>query len=197
MLTDAQVERYSRQILLPEVGARGQTRLLAARVTLAGRGEAAVAAATLLGRAGVGALDLVRGPLRLPDLSPDCRLESSPTDASSAADVFVALDDGADVGPRALATGRPLVLGWSADTRVTVATLLGRPCAACVARDADRHAAGPAALALGALTAAETLRALLDPPHEGRLIRLDLANGRGGTARLETTAGCAVCAGRG
>ncbi|TMA45273.1 MAG: hypothetical protein E6J81_13035, partial [Deltaproteobacteria bacterium] len=58
-LTDAQIERYSRQILLPEIGGRGQARLLAAHVVLAGAGEAATAAAVLLGRAGVGALDLL------------------------------------------------------------------------------------------------------------------------------------------
>ncbi len=36
VLSDAQIERYSRQIVLPQVGGRGQERLLAARVTIAG-----------------------------------------------------------------------------------------------------------------------------------------------------------------
>jgi hypothetical protein len=60
-LSDDQVERYSRQILLPEVGGRGQERLLAARVVL--RGDAAVAsfAADLLAAAGVG-VARERGP---------------------------------------------------------------------------------------------------------------------------------------
>ena len=61
-LTDEQVERYSRQILLPEVGGRGQARLLGARVALAGSDEAAGVAATLLGRAGVGTLTSWRRP---------------------------------------------------------------------------------------------------------------------------------------
>jgi len=43
MLTDAQIERYGRQIILPEVGGRGQERLLAARVAVAGAGPAATA----------------------------------------------------------------------------------------------------------------------------------------------------------
>src|SRR5207253_2535940 len=74
VLTDAHIDRYSRQIILPEVGGRGQARLLAARVLLAGGDQAARSAATLLGRAGVGALDLLDGPAELPELSPDCRL---------------------------------------------------------------------------------------------------------------------------
>ena len=73
-LRDAQIERYSRQILLPEIGGRGQERLLASRIALAGSGPAAVAAATLLGRAGIGALDLSGQTLDLPELSPDCRV---------------------------------------------------------------------------------------------------------------------------
>jgi hypothetical protein len=110
--------------------------------------------------------------------------------------VLVALDDGTDLGRRAVAAGRPLVLGWSAESRIAVATLLGRPCATCVGRDAADEPTGPAALALGALVAAETLRALLERPAEGRLVRLDVATGRGGTARLEETVGCAACGSR-
>jgi hypothetical protein len=39
-LTEEQIVRYSRQILLPEVGGRGQERLLEAGVRLCGRGPA-------------------------------------------------------------------------------------------------------------------------------------------------------------
>ena len=38
-LTDAQIDRYSRQIILPEVGGRGQERLLARCVEVIGNGR--------------------------------------------------------------------------------------------------------------------------------------------------------------
>jgi hypothetical protein len=53
MLEDDLVDRYSRQILLPEVGGRGQERLTATHVTVTGSGGAAAFAATLLAAAGI------------------------------------------------------------------------------------------------------------------------------------------------
>jgi hypothetical protein len=53
-LRDDLIERYSRQILLPEVGGRGQERLLAARLVVTGNGPAAAYAAALLAAAGAG-----------------------------------------------------------------------------------------------------------------------------------------------
>jgi hypothetical protein len=52
----ASVRRYSRQIALPEIGADGQERLLAAEVALVGRGMALETAARYLTGAGVGRL---------------------------------------------------------------------------------------------------------------------------------------------
>jgi len=53
-LSDSQIERYSRQIIVPEVGARGQERLLAARLVIAGEiGDLAPVLAYMAG-AGVG-----------------------------------------------------------------------------------------------------------------------------------------------
>ena len=58
-LSDAQIERYSRQIILPEVGAAGQQRLLAAACAVVGTGPLAATAARYLAGAGIGRLMLV------------------------------------------------------------------------------------------------------------------------------------------
>jgi len=203
-LGDAQIERYSRQIILPEVGGRGQERLLAARVAVAGAGAAAVTAATLLGRAGVGALDLPAHMAALPELSPECRLART---RAPGADADVTVDLAGDetvsvaLGQRAQATGRLFVLGTLHGTRVAVATLVGRPCIACVAHRNAAAApdpgplAAPAALALGALAASEVLRTLLLLPARGRITTLELVLGTCSAVEPAATGGCAVCGG--
>jgi molybdopterin/thiamine biosynthesis adenylyltransferase len=57
-LTDQEILRYSRHIILPEVGGRGQRRLKSASVLLAGLGAAGSAAALYLAAAGVGRIGL-------------------------------------------------------------------------------------------------------------------------------------------
>lgn len=59
MLSDAQIERYSRQIILPQVGGKGQEKLLRARVLVNGSGPLQTAALLYLAAAGVGTIGVV------------------------------------------------------------------------------------------------------------------------------------------
>lgn len=58
-LTQAQRDRYSRHLLLPEVGERGQEKLLKSKVLLLGAGGLGCPAAMYLAAAGVGTIGLV------------------------------------------------------------------------------------------------------------------------------------------
>jgi molybdopterin/thiamine biosynthesis adenylyltransferase/rhodanese-related sulfurtransferase len=57
--TEAQLERYSRHIMLPEVGEKGQQKLLQSRVLLLGAGGLGAPSSLYLAAAGVGTLGLV------------------------------------------------------------------------------------------------------------------------------------------
>lgn len=58
-LTEAQLERYSRHILMPEVGEKGQAKLLESKVLLLGAGGLGSPAGLYLAAAGVGTIGLV------------------------------------------------------------------------------------------------------------------------------------------
>jgi molybdopterin/thiamine biosynthesis adenylyltransferase len=174
MLDDVALEQYSRQIILPEVGGRGQERLLAARVGVVGDGDAARSALDLLTRAGVHAAGGTHG------------------------DVLIDLRS----GPETRDAARPTVLGAISGASACVTTVVGRPCARCVdaetphATDATFAALAPAvAGALGALAALEALRVLLLRPARGRRTVLDLGTGAFRASELPSGRGCAACGG--
>jgi adenylyltransferase/sulfurtransferase len=59
--TDSQIERYSRHIILPELGGKGQKKLARAKVLIIGAGGLGSPAALYLAAAGIGTIGLVDG----------------------------------------------------------------------------------------------------------------------------------------
>lgn len=59
MLTDAELDRYARQIILPAFGGAGQAKLKAAHVAIVGAGGIGCPAITYLAAAGVGKLTII------------------------------------------------------------------------------------------------------------------------------------------
>lgn len=59
--TEDQIQRYSRQIILPDVGGKGQRKLLEAKVLLIGAGGLGSPIALYLGAAGIGTIGLIDG----------------------------------------------------------------------------------------------------------------------------------------
>ncbi len=178
MLTDSQIERYSRQIVLPEVGGRGQERLLAARAAVVGRGEAVLFCAAHLAAAGVGRLRLhgveagapLAAVLSLLTRNTDCAIDFAPAEPS---DVAILLGE---VLPASADTSGLLVWGCGSRDGVLAARFpKGRGCIGCLAALASRKdAAVRSAQLLGTLLALLGLRALLDigandPPELLRL----------------------------
>ena len=102
--TDA-AERYSRHLLLPEVGAAGQTRLGRARVALIGTGGLGSPAALYLAAAGVGTLTLIdddvveKSNLQRQVLHTDARVGMAKTESARIA--LNALNPGVRVDTRA------------------------------------------------------------------------------------------------
>jgi adenylyltransferase/sulfurtransferase len=58
-LTDSQIERYSRHIILPEIGGKGQEKLLKAKVFCVGAGGLGSPVALYLAAAGVGTIGII------------------------------------------------------------------------------------------------------------------------------------------
>ena len=82
MLTDEQIERYSRQIILPQVGGKGQEKLLQARVLVNGTGPLQTVALMYLAAVGVGTIGVLTDGTSatnailpaLQQLNPDCTI---------------------------------------------------------------------------------------------------------------------------
>ena len=59
MLSDAELDRYARQIILPPFGGAGQAKLKASHVVIIGAGGLGCPAITYLAAAGVGQISII------------------------------------------------------------------------------------------------------------------------------------------
>jgi molybdopterin/thiamine biosynthesis adenylyltransferase len=177
MLSDAQIERWSRQILVPEIGGRGQARLCAATVALVGPADVTARAADAIERAG-----------------PRVTMADG---ACVEADVVVRWTSTA-ARPSASDTPTPTVVVQTHATRAIVTAVTASPCAACVgtpalAADETSRAtplAGATERVVAALVAAEVVRLLVLPDAAGRVHHVDLV---AGTFTAEPARAAAVC----
>jgi molybdopterin/thiamine biosynthesis adenylyltransferase len=219
MLTDAQIERYSRQIIVPEVGGRGQEQLLAAAVVLGGRGS--TAASLYLVAAGIGTLTLIDSDTGddlisdLAQLNPDCHIARADAEATAVAGATVVVETSAaaDAPPvlydRCRRAGRPLVWGAAhgAQGFVTVLAADGTgACAACVQRtvvgvwdkatDAVSPLADLTAAFVGSQQAAETIKLVLGMPRSsiGAVLLCDMEKGAVEVTPLDRDPACRMCA---
>jgi molybdopterin/thiamine biosynthesis adenylyltransferase len=219
-LTDAQVERYSRQIVLTAIGGRGQTALLRSAALVVGSGATAQTVVRYLSMAGVGRLDIAgerAATIALAEevraLNPEVRCVVLPDGfaRTGPVDVVVVADDDRrldEVNRTTLRIGVPLLVGSST---LAVAKLSGYaghieglPCAACeTAGTRHRTAQVPAASSLtpafaawlGAALATETVKLLLGGGVSllGLEIGCDLETMDVTLRRLAANPTCAVC----
>jgi hypothetical protein len=144
-LTDAQIERYSRQIIVPRVGGRAQERLLAARIVVTAEREDLDGPLAYLAGAGVGRIYLDGDTARIDEiatamraLNPDSTVATLAPDNSSrtAPDLLFALIDSADSQSSARALCTKLVRVPSVVARLDSPARIGvfpapPPCALC------------------------------------------------------------------
>lgn len=207
MLSDARIERYSRQILLASVGGRGQEVLLSSRVAIVGDGPAAHTAALYLTTAGVGhiAMPSVRSEARsdgaaLQGANPDCEVTCGPQQAgvSQSPDLLLAIDPRSSNAADEPETGAVRRLAAGAADGVATMIDLGRICGTCARAlwptlaPPTRPGApleGVAAAVAGSLLAQEALATLLHPHRpSGRRIRIDVGRAAATTELLSLPA---------
>jgi molybdopterin-synthase adenylyltransferase len=221
MLNDVQIERYSRQIVLPQVGGRGQEKLLSATIAILGSHDASRSAAVYVAAAGIGRLMVSAVPLvsELEGLNPDCHISALPPLTSVVAeetarrcDVILACGAGPDVctalNSACIARQTPFIWGDTTDAGGLVA-VLGRArrdsaCYACIQPHVSRVLAGgdashglaeATAAFIGTLQATEAIKMLigLDAMPSGRVLQYDAATGTVSELIVTKDVGCSAC----
>lgn len=220
MLTDVQVDRYSRQLILTEVGGRGQQALLSGRVAVFGTDQAATATALYLAAAGVGTLHVSAAVGQsVIGLNPDVQLvDLGPVDRPDAIDALLGRCNVAicaNVPPAlclavnavAIRQTIPLVCTAADGAVAWVAVFAGHDrrsaCYRCALPDlpssSERTADGVAAVAAGlagtlAATAATDVLLRGEAASIGRLTVHALCEATVRTVAVARNATCAACA---
>ena len=191
-LTDTQIERYSRQIIVPRVGSRAQQRLLTARtVIIAERADLDAPMAYLVG-AGVGRIDLdrVAADFKIDELAaamralnPDSAVAAFAADNSSRApDLVFAIIGGSTAQSAARALCAKLAGVPSIIARLDSPALIGvfpasPPCVLCseaiLARPFGERCREAAVIAMAAAAEAFKLLAGYDAAPRAALIEFD------------------------
>jgi hypothetical protein len=197
MLTDDQIDRYSRQIVVPEIGGRGQERLLRAEVAIEGGGDAALVCASYLAGAGLGSLSLggvdprceLGDVLGLETRNPDCRVLRAPVQPS----VMIVIGQVPPRFPREVA----VLWGTTNGDWLRRAYLPpGRGCAPCLSNLAGRRPPEESfPQILGAVLALDALRTLLElsPNEPPTLVEIDLARLAYRSLPFPARAECSLC----
>lgn len=201
MLSEQQIERYSRQILIPQVGGIGQEKLLAAQVAICGGGEAALTAATYLAAAGIGTV-LVHETLQdaVTAINEDCVVHSLALAAAAkllaesverSTVVLCLQTEAVDVNAlRGLCAAAQKTLVWGCDRGVWA--ILNRAqepalplCVACLIEAAATPESQAAAFWVGSQLAAAAMAAIvgLRLPAPGEMQSFDVLTGGGASAQ--------------
>lgn len=190
-LDDIQIERYSRQLVLPEIGPRGHARLASARVAVTASGPAAERVVAYLAAAGVGTLMLAPGLAAVVDpAQTDVRVEALA--AAGIAPVDAVVGDGEPAaGPVAAH------VFWVADGRAAEAP----PCRACAVTALGAGDVTPDELihvrdaVLGTVVATEIVKALvgIGTPLRGSVLGYDAATATLTRTAVVAIATCPIC----
>jgi molybdopterin-synthase adenylyltransferase len=177
-LSDEQIERYSRQLILPEIGPGGQERLAAARVAVVGDGVAAERVVAYLAAAGVGHIATAPALQTFVDgQQPDVTLARLDDAADQAFDAVVVVASDADRAVTMLAArrGRAAAAFWIADGAAGGVP----PCPVCAAAalsaPAPHELVAVRDMLVGTVVATELVKSLLGigTPLRGRRLSYD------------------------
>ena len=209
MLTDPQIERYSRQIILPEVGGRGQERLLAARLTVLAELDDLTPALNYLVGAGVGSIHLDspagsqalhRVASEMSELNPDVRVVTAATESASDETLLIlaGTDRIVEAARRINQSGgyRRVIFARLGEPYLVAILGSQSPCLACAGQSLLAPIgecggfAGPAAM----VAAAEIIKSVLEVgPQSPRLIEFSGYESRPKMLERSRLPRCTVC----